>query len=162
MSTITIKKQFTSIHSLLLENKGKKLTKDLVSQFEQLMMSKVMSSTFKKDEKGAVTHVYCYYHKEWEDVTVVEYGKKSSTSTGLNSMCKAGTSRWTKQQRVMKQAKAELLEQVSNGEVEASDLLTLIEEIELKSKEIVPLGEVDETNRLSPTTQQADDDEPPY
>ncbi len=139
MSTITIKKQFTSIHKLLLENKGKKLTDKLISSFDELMMSKVMSSTFKKDDDGVVTHVFCYYHKEWEDVTEVEYGKKASTSTGLNSMCKVGVSNWTKQQRIMKQAKAELLEQVSSGEVDASDLLTLIEEIELKAKEIVSL-----------------------
>jgi len=134
----TIKTQFVTLHTLLIENQGKKLTPKLIEQFEALMESKVMAKTFKKDDEGIVTHIYCYYHKEWEDVSEIPYGKKSSTSHGLNTMCKQGVSNWTKQQRIMKQSKAKLLDDVASGAVEAIDLPTLLLEIEETSKTIEP------------------------
>lgn len=139
---MTIKTQFTTLHNLLLDNAGKKLTPKLIAQFEELMTSKVMAKTFKKDDEGNVTHIFCYYHKEWEEVANVPYGNKASTAHGYNTMCKEGVSNWTKQQRVMKQAKAKLLDDVSNGEVEASDLPRLLEEIELQAKTIVARNDV--------------------
>ena len=139
----TIKKQFTIIHDLLLANKNKKLTPKLIESLEELMMSKVMAKTSEVDEDGNVTKVFCYYHKVWEDVKEVEYGKKSSTSTGLNTMCKVGVSRWTKQQRLMKQSKTQLLDDVASGKIEANELPSLINDIEEIAKIIVPLEEVE-------------------
>lgn len=138
----TIKSQFVTLHNLIKDNEGKKLTPKLIAQFEELMTSKVMAKTFKKDADGIVTHIYCYYHKEWEEVASVPYGNKASTAHGFNTMCKEGVSNWTKQQRAMKQAKAKLLDEVSNGEVEASDLPSLLEEIELQAKTIVARSDV--------------------
>jgi hypothetical protein len=132
-----IKKQFTNLHSLLIANQGKKLTKNLVAEFEELMTSKVASSTVRKDDEGNVTHVFCYYHKEWEDVNEVPYGKKSNTASGLNTMCKQGLSHWTKQNRKAKQEESELLSKVASGEVDASEVGTLLEEIKERAKTIV-------------------------
>ena len=78
--------------------------------------------TFLKDEDGNVTHIFCYYHKKWEDVTVAEYGGKKGTATGLNTMCKEGVSNWTKQQRVKKQSEAGLLTKVISGELMPDEL----------------------------------------
>lgn len=133
----TIKTQFVTLHTLLLDNAGKKLTPKLMTQLEELMTSKVMAKTFKKDDEGNVTHIFCYYHKEWEEVAVVPYGNKASTAHGFNTMCKEGVSHWTKQQRVLKAEKSKLLDRVSNGEVEASDLPSLLEEIESQAKTII-------------------------
>lgn len=130
----TIKKQFTTIHTLLTEFKNKKLTNDRFEELESLMTSKVMSKTFELDGAGNVTRIFCYYHKVWEDVSEVPYGNKSSTSHGLNTMCKQGVSNWTKQQRIMKQQKAELLDQVANQEIDASELPTKLVEIEETAK----------------------------
>lgn len=134
----TIKTQFITIHNLLTELKGKKLTKDRFEELEALMISKVMSKTFKLDDDGNVTHVFCYYHKDWEEVANTPYGKKASTSHGLNTMCKQGVSHWTKQQRVMKQAKSDLLNKVQTGEVEYIDIADKIKEIEKTARTIEP------------------------
>jgi len=136
--TTTIKTQFVTLHNLMTENKGKKLTPTLIAKFEELMQSKVMAKTFKKDDKGVVTHIFCYYHKEWEAVADIPYGKKASTSHGLSTMCKQGVSNWTKQQRVMKQSKAKLLDDVASGEILAESLPLFLATIEEKAKTIEP------------------------
>lgn len=134
----TIKTQFVTLHNLIKENEGKKLTPKLIAKFEALMESKVMAKTFKKDDEGNVTHIFCYYHKEWEEVANVPYGKKASTSHGFNTMCKQGVSNWTKQQRVMKAEKAQLLDDVANEVVPSSDLAQTLKEIEERAKTITP------------------------
>ena len=75
-----------------------------------------------KDDNGEVFAVYCYYHKKWELTSECEFGAKKGTASGLNTMCKEGVSRWTKQQRVAKKAKEQLLDAVASGEIEVSDL----------------------------------------
>jgi len=134
---MTIKTAFVTLHNLIKENEGKELTPTLIAKLEELMLAKVMAKTFKKDDDGNVTHIFCYYHKEWEDVSEVPYGKKASTAHGLNTMCKQGVSHWSKQQRVMKQAKSTLLDDVTNGVVEPSELPNLLAEIEETAKTIV-------------------------
>ena len=136
--TTTIKTQFVTLHNLIKENEGKKLTPKLISKLEELMTSKVMAKTFKKDDEGNVTHVFCYYHKEWEAVAEVPYGNKASTAHGLNTMCKQGVSHWTKQQRIMKAEKSKLLDEVADGSREASDVPQALLEIDERAKTIVP------------------------
>ena len=127
---MSIKKQYNDIIALLEANKNKKVS-TIMPQLLELASSKTNSKTFHKDEDGNTIAIYCYYHKVWELVTEVEYGKKKSTATGLNTMCKDGISHWSKQQRVAKQAKDELLTKVANGELNADDTndeLAIIEE----------------------------------
>ena len=47
-------------------------------------------------------------------------------------MCKIGTSKWTKKQTTAKTEKAELLDAVASGEVEASNLTNLLADIETR------------------------------
>lgn len=136
--SITIKKQYLDVHSLIIDNKGKKLTPKLIEKLEALMASKVNSKTFELNEAGEVTRVFCYYHKEWEEVSTTPYGVKKSTAHGLNTMCKQGVSNWTRQQRLMKVAKAKLLDSVANGEIEASELPNELALIEEAAKTITP------------------------
>ena len=97
-----------------------------------------IGKTFLKDADGKVTHIYCYYHKKWEEVAVAEYGLKASTASGYNTMCKEGVSAWTKQQRVAKQARDQLLTQLSNGEIAIDDLVPAQDAIEADRNVIVP------------------------
>jgi hypothetical protein len=68
----------------------------------------------------------------------VEFGKKASTASGYNTMCKEGVSFWTKQQRVAKQRNEALLTKLESGELEVKDLEAERAAIEGERKEIRP------------------------
>ncbi len=125
MSDVQVKKAFVELYQLMLDN-PKKQVGTMMPQFLELMQSKSgggsNGKSFIKNDEGEVTHVYCYYHKKWESVDVAEYGKKANTASGLNTMCKEGVSQWTKQQRVKKQAEANLLTKVASGELAPGDI----------------------------------------
>lgn len=137
----TVKKQFEEIYAILEENKNKKVSTILPTLME-LMSKKNNASgtvnTFIKDDEGNVIAIFCYYHKKWELISECEYGNKRGTTTGLNTMCKEGISKWTKQQRVKKSAEAELLTKVSSGELAVEDIGAVQAEIIETSKEILP------------------------
>ncbi len=135
----TIKKQFVEIYSILESNTEKKV-KTILPDLLKLMESRVQQKTYQRDEDGNITQIFCYYHKEWEDVNEVEYGAKKSNKSGLASMCKEGVSNWNKQQREMKQAKSKLLDDLASGDLLAEDLAEKMEEIEVAVKAIIPLG----------------------
>lgn len=112
-----IKVQYKDIIEFLEANKGKKVS-TIMDEITAMCTAKKGGSngkTFIRNDKGEVTHVYCYYHKKWEDVTVAEYGNKKNTATGLNTMCKEGVSSWTKQQRDADKASKALFERVLGG-----------------------------------------------
>ena len=135
---MTIKKVYIELHTLLLNNKKKKVS-DLMPDILELMNSKTSDLNHRVDVKGNVTHVFCYYHKQWEDIITYPYGSKSNSTTGLNTMCKIGVNKWTKQQRVYKQSKAELLDQLASGDLEIGDLAGKLEEIEAAKDHIEEL-----------------------
>jgi hypothetical protein len=124
-----IKKAYKEVIELLEANKNKKVS-TIMPQLLELVTAKVNTKTFKKDDDGNVTDVFCYYHKEWEELTVVEYGAKKSSTTGLNTMCKEGVRQWSKQQRDAKKAKDLLLLGVSCGDIASEDLAAELEAIE--------------------------------
>lgn len=130
------KKVYVEIVALLEANANKKVS-TILPQILELTRAKVAQSTFHKDDEGNVVAVYCYYHKQWELVSEVPYGKKASTASGLNTMCKAGTSQWTKQQRVAKKAKEALLEAVAKGEVEGESITVALEVIEAERAALI-------------------------
>lgn len=136
----TVKKQFEEIYAVLEENKNKKVS-TILPQLVELMQKKNNASgaanTFIKDNEGNVVAIFCYYHKKWELVTECEYGNKKGTATGLNTMCKEGVSKWTKQQRVKKAQEAELLTKVSSGELAVEDIAVEQARILETSKEII-------------------------
>ena len=125
-----IKKQYVELIELLEASKNKKVS-TILEEVKALCEAKKGGSdgkTFEKDADGNVTKVYCWYHKQWEDVAEVEYGNKKGTATGLNTMCKQGVSSWTKQQRIAKQARDEVLTRVASGEeLNVQDELDAIE-----------------------------------
>lgn len=136
--TTSIKKDFIAIIELLEANTNKKVS-TILEEARALASKKANDVTFKKDADGNVTHVFCYYHKEWEEVANVEYGPKKGTATGLNTMCRVGVSQWSKQQREAKKSREALLKHLSSGEITIEQLPDLEADIEAKRTEIVPL-----------------------
>ena len=158
---MTVKKQYEELHALLELNKNKKVS-TIMPQLVELMNRKNNASgqanTFIKDDEGNVIAIYCYYHKQWELIAKCDYGSKKGTATGLNTMCKEGVSKWTKQQRVKKQAEAGLLVQVAKKELEVDDIPEAQLKIAEEAKLILPredghgydtAEECSQNNRLS-------------
>ena len=137
----TVKKQYEEIHALLEANTNKKVS-TIMPQLIELMQRKNNSSgqanTFIRDDEGNVVAIYCYYHKQWELLSECEYGKKATSATGYNTMCKEGVSKWTKQQRVKKQAEAGLLDRVIAGELSTEDIPNEQVRLAEEAKIIVP------------------------
>ena len=102
------KKSFQEVVAFLQQNSDKKVG-DIIEDVLLMTISKKIAETSRTNEKGQL-EVYCWYHKEWENTTLIEYGKKASTETGLNTFCKVGVNQWTKQQSDSKKEKAQLLE----------------------------------------------------
>lgn len=138
---MTIKKDFVELHAILAENSNKKVS-TILPQLVELMSRKNNASgqanTFIKDDDGNTIAIYCYYHKKWELLSQCDYGSKQGTATGFNTMCKEGVSKWTKQQRVKKQAEANLLTQVASKELDVEDIPTKQLEIAEEAKLILP------------------------
>ena len=137
---MSIKKAFTAVNEFLVANKDKRI-KDVMPKLIEMMSAATtagrIADTVRKNDKGEVTHIFCYYHKKWEDVKVVEYGKKASTASGLSNMCKEGTSAWTKQQSVAKTAKTQLLADVESGKVKPTDITATMTAIEATRVKVV-------------------------
>jgi len=131
---MTIKKAYIEIIELLEANENKKVS-TILDEVRALCTAKrgggsEVGRTFHKNEDGETIAVFCYYFKRWMPTQVVDFGVKKNTASGLNTMCKEGNSLWTKQQRIAKNAKDQLLEDLSEGLITVEDLPARQEEIE--------------------------------
>lgn len=133
MSINTTKKQFQSLVEFLEANKDKKI-KDVLNEIYAQTALKVQAKTALVDKDGKVLAVFCYYHKQWEVLDEVEYGKKASSTTGFNTMCKIGTSKWTKQNNAIKQVDNTILNLLESGELKLEDIKDKKEELIIKLK----------------------------
>jgi len=133
----TIKKGYTELYAILLANSDKKV-KTVMELLMPVMTAQQRDKNHFEDEDGRLV-VFCYYHKTWEHVDQVPYGKKANTVTGLNTMCKVGTNQWTKQQREYKASADTILDLVETGKLAYEDIPAKRAEFaELKDR-IVPL-----------------------
>lgn len=140
---MSIKKPYQELHSFLVANKNKKVS-TILEELEAMMVSKTRETTSLYDENHDLVAIFCYYHKVWElvkDTTDrgndVDYGSKANSKTGLNTMCKKGVSRWTKQQKDLKNINGDILEQVMNGEIQPGAAQTIKHTAELETREII-------------------------
>ena len=139
---MSIKKAFIPLVELLEANKTK-LVSAVIEQVIELTSAKAggggrASNTVHKNDKDEVTHIFCYYHKKWEAIKDVEYGKKASSPTGYSNMCKEGTAAWTKQQRDAKNGKDTLLADVAAGTVAATDIKSKMDKLEKARGKVTP------------------------
>lgn len=138
-----VKKAYQEIVSFLQANAEAQVS-DVLDTVVEMAAAKTgggggKATSFHRGEDGKVLAVHCFYHKTWISPLVVEFGAKASSASGLNSMCKEGVSKWTKQQRVYKQAKEQLLELVASGEVDAAEIGTRLAALEEERNVIIPL-----------------------
>jgi hypothetical protein len=133
----TIKKGYTELYAVLLANEDKKV-KTVLELLMPIMTAQQRDKCHFTDEDGRL-QVFCYYHKEWEYVDQVPYGKKANTQTGLNTMCKVGTNQWTKQQREYKASADTILDLVETGKLAYEDIPAKREEFAIEKDRIVPL-----------------------
>lgn len=127
---MSTKKSYVELVTFLRANKDKKISEIMsTDEFIALIESKKVQEVTRYED-DVLTHIFCYYHKEWESVTECEYGQKASTAWGLNTMCKIGVNRWTKQQADAKEAKSSLLNEVAEGKLLPEDIAARITEID--------------------------------
>ena len=140
---MTIKKPFVSLVNFLETNKDETVS-SILEEVLLMCESKKTTSTVITNSDNEVVAVFCYYHKQWELVSEVEYGSKINTTSGLNTMCKVGVSKWTKKQRDAKKSKEELLTNVASGDIQVSEILKLQDDIEVTrltmDTEDMPIG----------------------
>lgn len=134
---MSTKKVFLDLVEFLESQKDAKISDILKSdEFKDIITAKKNATTVLKDKNDKVIAIFCYYHKQWELLSEVEYGTKVSSATGYNQMCKIGVNKWTKQQSDAKKAKAELLDLVAEGKVEPSEISSRVDKIENKRNSI--------------------------
>ena len=140
---MSIKKPFVSLVNFLETNKDETVS-SILEEVLLMCESKKTTSTVITNSDNEVVAVFCYYHKQWELVSEVEYGSKINTTSGLNTMCKVGVSKWTKKQRDAKKSKEELLTNVASGDIQVSEILKLQDDIEVTrltmDTEDMPIG----------------------
>jgi len=127
---MSIKKPFVSLVTFLENNKDETVS-SILEEVLLMCESKKTTSTVMVNSDNKVIAIFCYYHKQWELLSDVAYGSKINTTSGLNTMCKIGVSKWTKKQRDSKKSKEELLTSVASGDIQVSDILKLQEDIEV-------------------------------
>jgi len=128
---MNIKKPYAEIVDFLMNNENKKVS-SILGEILLMCESKKQDSTVIKDADGKVIAIYCWYHKQYELLKDVPYGAKANSTSGFNTMCKVGVSKWTKAQRDAKTSLTTLLSQVGKGEVEPADIVKLQHDIEAK------------------------------
>jgi hypothetical protein len=138
----TIKKAYEEIVNVLEANRDAQVS-DIIDQVISLAAAKTGSgggkaTVFHRNEEGDVVAIKCYYHKLWMDPRIVEFGKKATSPTGLNNMCKDGVSKWTKQQREVKLAESEILSRVTAGDLAIEDIEAEQARIAEEASRIVP------------------------
>ena len=136
----TIKKNYVELITFLEANKNKKVS-TILDEAKELCQTKVRAKTSIRDEKGKVIAIFCYYHKQWEELKVVPYGLKASSTTGYNTMCKQGVSSWTAMQKRVKLVDATLLTMLENEKIQIADLA------DVKEGLLVEARIVDETDK---------------
>ena len=135
---MTIKTQFQEIMDFLEANKSKKISA-ILDEVKILASKKQNSKCFEVDENGKVVRIFCYYHKQWEDLETHEYGVKKIAASGYASMCKVGVKNWVSQQNEKKKALTNILADLTSGTISVDDLPKIQLEIEEKAKRIIPL-----------------------
>lgn len=161
---MAIKKAFVELHAFLESNKDKKVS-TILDQVTEMCTSRGAggaATAVHKDENGKVVAILDYYFKKWLPVDFVEFGAKANSASGLNTMCKLGTSLWTKQQRQFKQGKEQLLDDVAAGNVEPTEIQSKLDELEAARQKIedFPIPElafdsIEELEAADPAKMQA-------
>jgi hypothetical protein len=138
-----IKKAFQPIVDLLEANSGSKVS-TILDQVLALASAKTGGgsagpTSFHKNDDGVVVAIRCAYHKQFFNPDVVEFGAKSSSASGFSAMSKDGTAKWNAQYKQAKEAEAQLLQRLQDGDIQVSDIAAEQERIAEERAVIVPI-----------------------
>lgn len=134
-----IKKAYQAIIAHLETNSDKRV-RDVLPEVIEMASAKQGGGggvkSFHKNEAGEVVAAKCGFFGLWFPVIgegAVEFGAKASSASGLNTMCKAGVSAWTKSNSDYKKGRDQLLTDMANPEntdVTADNLADLLQGLE--------------------------------
>jgi len=133
------KETHKDVVAFLLRNQNKKVS-TILNDVLDMTKRKARTKASICDANGNVFAIYCYYHKQFELVSETPYGAKKSSSTGLNTMCKVGTSLWTKQNNRVKKIGSVILSEIESGELKTEDISNRKEQLMAEFTEIDTLG----------------------
>lgn len=132
----------TQLLNVLNENKNRKvgsIIDEIMSiPFPDKIEKQKRQNTFLLDKHNNTFAIFCYYHKQWELVSTTDYGKKSNTKTGLNTMCKEGVRNWTKQQKEYTKVSQSILDKLMNEEITNEEAQEIKQQAQSDKDTIVP------------------------
>lgn len=141
--TTQTKKAYVGLIEFLEKNAGKKVS-SILEEVKAMCAQKNNLKTFLVDENKTVIAIFCYYHKQWELLSEVDYGAKASSATGYNTMCKIGVSKWTQQNKNVKAVEGRILAMLENEEITADQISETRETLQAEAREIdttdMPVG----------------------
>jgi hypothetical protein len=133
---MTIKKSYAELVEFLEANKNKKVS-TILDEIYSMTSQKSMSRTYLTNEQGEVFAIFCYYHKQWELLSEVDYGSKASSTTGYNTMCKIGVKHWTAQNKQAKAVGGSILTMLEAGEITSDEISDTRERLLAETKVII-------------------------
>ena len=150
--TTQIKKQYEDIITLMQANPKRTLGTFMKDKaFIDLVTASRRATSYLSmtDNPKDAYAVFCGYHKQWELIVTDEeglcnYGTKSTSPTGHNTMCKVGHADWSATQRELAKVDQIVLSELMAGELTAEEVPTrkakLVEDIEAKERQAKPIG----------------------
>lgn len=137
---MAVKKAYVELVEFLIANKDKKVS-TILGDVEEMCSAKSaggVATTVHRDDNGEITHVRCSYFKQWMPLSHVEFGRKAGSASGLNPMCKEGTSNFSKSQRDFRKSKEGLMDQLVEEEISAEEYKAELAKLEDIRTAIIP------------------------
>ena len=133
---MAVKKAYQDVVAFLEDNSDKKV-KTILDEVIEMVSAKGRAGagarSFIKSDDGTVVAILDYYFKRWMPLVgeqAVDFGSKAGSASGFNTMCKAGVSNWTKQQRQATAAKAQMIDDLESGDLDRESIADCRAEIE--------------------------------
>ena len=121
----------TSIKEVLLQFVGKKVTEDLISEIMAALpqTGSATRAVYPNVTKDGVEFKFCSKHQVYEPIS--EFALKGDK---LVSWCKNIDKAWTKAKKETEKAKAEIMQSLLNGSIQADEARIKVESLETAHK----------------------------
>lgn len=115
-----VKKHYQELVDFLQANELKQVKTILDTVYS--MTEKKRESIARYNDAGEVVEIFCYYHKQWENLSSIEYGIKKGSSTGYNTQCRLGQRAYAKIHRASAEVDKEAIALLISGELRQEEL----------------------------------------
>ena len=129
----------TAVKEVLLQFVGKKVTEALISEIMAALpqTSPATRAVYPNITKDGIEFKFCSKHQVYEPVS--EFALKGDK---LVSWCKNIDKAWTKSKKETEKAKAEIMQSLLNGSIQAEDARKQVESLEAEHKTQAWIGTV--------------------